>query len=247
MPTSFCRCATLRLRNLGNLANFGGNLAESHSVVVVSYYSVVNLLCIVIRYSKYSKSVQNPEDPKIENFQDFRPGGNKTFNREWNFQASHTARALIVGNSWGRDWIFKREWSFQARMKLSCEKPENFKRSSENVFFKIWALRECSDSEHSVILSSESLRVANSLQIVNSLRVLFLVCRAPFGFGGIVAWQSNEFGLVWSILDEFQAKFAKCASFSVSPKRSNSERLAHREMAKASLNTYLLACLKPLS
>ena len=29
--------------------------------------------------------------------------------------------------------------------------------------------------------SSESLRVVNSLQIVNSLRVLFLVCQGPFG------------------------------------------------------------------
>ena len=33
------------------------------------------------------------------------------------------------------------------------------------------------------IFSSESLRVANSLQIVNSLRVLFLVCRGPLGAG----------------------------------------------------------------
>ena len=32
------------------------------------------------------------------------------------------------------------------------------------------------------IFSSESLPVVNSLQIVNSLRVLFLVCRGPLGF-----------------------------------------------------------------
>ena len=31
------------------------------------------------------------------------------------------------------------------------------------------------------IFSSESLRVVNSLQIVNSLRVLFLVCRGTLG------------------------------------------------------------------
>ena len=31
------------------------------------------------------------------------------------------------------------------------------------------------------IFNSESLRVVNSLQIVNSLRVLFLVCRGPLG------------------------------------------------------------------
>ena len=31
------------------------------------------------------------------------------------------------------------------------------------------------------IFSSESLCVANSLHIVNSLRVLFLVCRGPLG------------------------------------------------------------------
>ena len=31
------------------------------------------------------------------------------------------------------------------------------------------------------IVSSESLRVVNPLQMVNSLRVLFLVCRGPLG------------------------------------------------------------------
>ena len=66
---------------------------ESDSVVL--YYSVVNLLRIVIHYSKYSKSVKN--------------------------EVIH----YIVG--------------------------------------------------------SESLRVVNSLQIVNSLRVLFLVCRGHLG------------------------------------------------------------------
>ena len=66
---------------------------ESDSVLF--YYSVVNLLRIVIHYSKYSKSVQN----------------------------------VVI------HYIF----------------------------------------------SSESLRVVNSLQIVNSLRVLFLVCRGPLG------------------------------------------------------------------
>ena len=34
------------------------------------------------------------------------------------------------------------------------------------------------------IFSSESLRVANSLQIGNSLRILFLVCRGPLGCTG---------------------------------------------------------------
>ena len=66
---------------------------ESDSVVF--YYSIVNLLRIVIHYSKYSKSVQN----------------------------------IVI------HYIF----------------------------------------------SSESVRVVNSLQIVNSLRVLFLVCRGPLG------------------------------------------------------------------
>ena len=66
---------------------------ESNSVVF--YYSVVNLLRIVIHYSKYSKSVQN----------------------------------VVI------HYIF----------------------------------------------SSESLLVVNSLQIANSLRVLFLVCRGPLG------------------------------------------------------------------
>ena len=66
---------------------------------------------------------------------------NETFDREWNFQASHTARALIVENSRVEIENFKREWSFQARMKLSCE---NLKISSDQARmkkFKIWVLR----------------------------------------------------------------------------------------------------------
>ena len=50
-------------------------------------------------------------------------GENETFNREWNFQAGHTARALVVGNSRGRDW------KFQARMKFSSEN-ETFMRKA---------------------------------------------------------------------------------------------------------------------
>ena len=41
------------------------------------------------------------------------------------------------------------------------------------------------------IFSSESVRVVNSLQIVNSLRVLFLVCRGPLGPPiciGVLSW-----------------------------------------------------------
>ena len=46
------------------------------------------------------------------------------------------------------------------------------------------------------ISSSDSLRVVNSLQIVNSLRVLFLVCRGPLGisqtFGSALRWSRGQ-------------------------------------------------------
>ena len=41
------------------------------------------------------------------------------------------------------------------------------------------------------LFSSESLRVVNSLQIVNSLRVLFLVCRGPLGTARVHALLSS--------------------------------------------------------
>ena len=65
------------------------------------------------------------------------------FKRQWKFQASHTARLLMVGNSQGWDW------NFQAGLKCSSEnevftqyycKHEKFKGPSENGVLKIWAL-----------------------------------------------------------------------------------------------------------
>ena len=85
-------------------------ITESNSVVF--YYSVVNLLRIVIRYSKYSKSLQN----------------------------------VVI------HYIF----------------------------------------------SSESLRVVNSLQIVNTLRVLFLVCRGRLGFHPCMAFSKNTLSCTFS-------------------------------------------------
>ena len=100
----------------------------------------------------------HPRGPKDWKIQDFAPGLKlssdqsqiENFNRDWKFQASHTARPLFVGNYQGRDW------SFQARLNISIE-IENFnpglKISSvwiENVtrsigidFFNRWALRDC--------------------------------------------------------------------------------------------------------
>ena len=49
------------------------------------------------------------------------------------------------------------------------------------------------------ISSSESLRIVNSPQIVNSLCVLFLVCRGPLGRGvyGGVFWGSEGFCILY--------------------------------------------------
>ena len=44
------------------------------------------------------------------------------------------------------------------------------------------------------IFSSESLRVVNSLGVLNSLRVLFLVCRGPLGTGCLVGQGSATYG-----------------------------------------------------
>ena len=55
-----------------------------------------------------------------------------------------------------------------------------------NVLHVVISYSKYSKSVQNVVLhyifSSESLRVVNSLQIVHSLRVLFLVCRGPLGW-----------------------------------------------------------------
>ena len=78
-----------------------------------------------------------PEGPKIEKIQDFAPGLKlssdqsriEIFNRDWKFQASHTARPLFVGIYQGRDW------NFQSRLKISIE-IENFKPGLK--FSSVW-------------------------------------------------------------------------------------------------------------
>ena len=72
-------------------------------------------------------SITNPEGPKIEKFQDFAPGLKlssdqsriEIFNRDWKFQASHTARPLFVGIIKVGIEIFRRDWTFQSRLKIS--------------------------------------------------------------------------------------------------------------------------------
>ena len=59
----------------------------------------------------HGSSVRIPEGPKIEKSQDFAPGLKfssdqsqiEIFNRDWQFQANHTARPVFVGNDQGRD------------------------------------------------------------------------------------------------------------------------------------------------